>query len=106
MQRQLGVIMRQAFRYQYAMNLAVVILSLTVGSVSEKVTVTDAVQSVDTNSSTVKPVVDERTIVDLPLNGRDWTQLADLQPGVAAARSQPVVGVSNQRANRGVGSQL
>ena len=80
--------------------------SLAVGAVSEKITVTDAVQSVDTTSSTIKPVVNERTIVDLPLNGRDWTQLADLQPGVAAARNQPVVSVSNQRANRGVGNQL
>ena len=40
------------------------------------------------------------------MNGRDWGQLAVLQPGVAPARTQPAVSVSHQRANRGVGNQL
>ncbi len=81
-------------------------LSLKVGAASEKVIVTANVQGVDLVTSTIRPVVDERTIQDLPLNGRDWTQLANLQPGVAAARTQPSVAVSNQRANRGLGNQL
>ena len=79
--------------------------SLKVGQASEKVEVTGAVSSVELASATINPVVDSVTIVNLPLNGRDWTQLANLEPGVAAARSQPSVSVSNQRANRGVGNQ-
>lgn len=81
-------------------------IAMKVGSAAEKVEVTANVLSIDLSSSTVKPVVERETIVELPLNGRDWTQLANLQPGVAAVRTQPAVAVTNQRANRGVGSQL
>lgn len=80
--------------------------TLKVGAVSEKVIVTTTPPNIDLVTSTTMPVVDERTIVELPLNGRDWTQLANLQPGVAAVRTQPAVAVSNQRANRGIGNQL
>ena len=80
--------------------------SLKVGSVTEKVVVTASLQGLDLVSSTNMPMVDQRTIVELPLNGRDWTSLASLQPGVASVRTQPAVAVTNQRANRGVGNQL
>jgi hypothetical protein len=80
--------------------------TLKVGAVSEKVVVTTTPPNIDLVTSTTMPVVGERTIVELPLNGRDWTQLANLQPGVAAVRTQPAVAVSNQRANRGLGNQL
>lgn len=80
--------------------------TLQVGSVTQKIVVTAAPAGVELVSATTMPVVDERTIVELPLNGRDWTSLANLQPGVAGVRTQPSVAVSNQRANRGVGSQL
>ena len=79
---------------------------LSPGSTTETIAVTSTAPVVDAVSSTVAPVVGARTIVDLPLNGRDWGQLAVLQPGVAPARTQPAVSVSNQRANRGVGNQL
>jgi len=47
-----------------------------------------------------------KALVDLPLNGRDWTQLATLQPGVASVRpQQPTTGNSN-RGVRGYGNQL
>lgn len=80
--------------------------ALSVGSVTEKVVVSGEAPAIDLVSSTTMPVVTGRTIVELPLNGRDWTTLANLQPGVAGVRTQPAVAVSNQRANRGVGSQL
>lgn len=47
----------------------------------------DAASAVDLMSSTIQPVVNERTIVELPLNGRDWASLANLQPGVVPVRS-------------------
>ncbi len=81
-------------------------LALKVGDVAQRVVVTDAAPAVDLISSTIQPVVNQRTIVELPLNGRDWASLANLQPGVVPARSQPPVAVTNQRANRGVGNQL
>jgi len=80
--------------------------TLKVGAVTEKVVVTTVPPNIDLVTSTTMPVVDERTIRALPLNGRDWTQLANLQPGVAAVRTQPAVAVTNQRANRGIGNQL
>src|SRR5487761_593857 len=76
------------------------------GGADQKIVVTGAAPAVDLVSSTVMPVVNEHTIVELPLNGRDWAALANLQPGVSAVRTQSVVSVSNQRANRGVGNQL
>lgn len=81
-------------------------IQLRVGSASDKVVVSAAPPSIDTVSSTTMPVVEGHTIRTLPLNGRDWTQLANLQPGVAAVRTQSPVAVTNQRANRGVGNQL
>jgi hypothetical protein len=80
--------------------------TLKVGAVSDKIIVTTTPPNIDLVTATTMPVVDERTIVALPLNGRDWTQLANLQPGVAAVRTQPAVAVTNQRANRGLGNQL
>ena len=79
---------------------------LNPGSATQTVEVSGAAPQIDTVSSTVAPVINQQTIVQLPLNGRDWTQLAVLQPGVDPARTQPAVSVSNQRANRGVGNQL
>jgi len=86
---------------QEAVNFA-----LEPGHATETVNVTEGATNIDTVSSTVAPVVNQRTIVDLPLNGRDWGQLATLQPGVDPVRTQPAVAVSNQRANRGEGNQL
>ncbi len=57
-------------------------MQLKVGNVNETVQVTGAVPNVELSSSTISEVVDEHTIKELPLNGRDWTQLALLQPGV------------------------
>ena len=80
--------------------------SLKVGASTETIIVTESAPDVDLVSSIVMPVVSEKTIVELPLNGRDWAALANLEPGVSAVRTQSVVAVSNQRANRGVGNQL
>lgn len=55
---------------------------MEVGSVSESIQVSANVALVDTQSSTLKSVVDERRIKELPLNGRDATQLVLLLPGV------------------------
>ncbi len=55
---------------------------MEVGSVTEKVQVTAAASIVDTQSATLKGVVDEQRIRELPLNGRDASQLILLMPGV------------------------
>src|SRR5262249_35801304 len=61
---------------------AVVNLQLSVGTVSKRVEVTGEAPLVQTTESTVSYLVNEQTVRDLPLNGRDLTQLILLNPGV------------------------
>src|SRR5690349_9620654 len=56
--------------------------SMQVGALSERVEVTANASRVDTQTSTLKEVVDQRRIQELPLNGRDANQLIFLLPGV------------------------
>lgn len=56
--------------------------TLDVGSVNEEVTVTAEASLVNTTSSTLKTVIDERRINELPLNGRDPNALVQLVAGV------------------------
>jgi hypothetical protein len=56
--------------------------SMEVGSVAEAVEVTANASKVDTQTATLKEVVDERRIRELPLNGRDANQLIFLLPDV------------------------
>jgi hypothetical protein len=49
----------------------------------ESVDVTAVVQSVETSSTSLGQTVSQQQIVDLPLNGRNFTQLGLLQAGVA-----------------------
>lgn len=56
---------------------------LALASVSESVTVTGGGQVVDTSTNVLGRVVSGRELVDLPLNGRNFTQLGLLQTGVA-----------------------
>lgn len=58
-------------------------VQLSVGGVAESVTVAGRVQLVDTSSNALGAVVSGREILDLPLNGRNFTQLGLLQTGVA-----------------------
>jgi hypothetical protein len=81
-------------------------LTLKVGAVNLVVQVTELPPLVETSSSTLSATVQRKTIVDLPLNGRDWTLLATLQPGVIAVRAQATTGNSANRGNRGFGNQL
>src|SRR5258707_664340 len=55
-------------------------------------------------SSALSGEVEAQTVRELPLNGRDWTQLATLEPGVAKIETQMSYDTS-ARGNRGFGSQ-
>ena len=55
---------------------------LTIAGTQETVTVSGAPQLVDTKSTAVSSLVDERAIADLPLNGRRFSDLMLLSPGV------------------------
>jgi hypothetical protein len=55
---------------------------LQVGTAAESVTVVGDASALNLETSEVSAVVGQRAIVDLPLNGRNVYQLAELQPGV------------------------
>ena len=57
-------------------------ISLETGAVTEEVRITGGAPVVETSQSEVGQVIDGQQIVDLPLNGRNFTQLATLSPGV------------------------
>jgi len=62
---------------------------LTVASLDQSVTVTGTEASVDLSSSSISYDVPATTIRELPLNGRDFTSLATLQPGVSVINGAP-----------------
>src|ERR1700761_2487428 len=78
---------------------AVVDFVLQTGTTSETVQVTAQAALLQTQSATVGQVIGARTVDSMPLNGRDWTQLATLTPGV----TQPQQGAraTNQFAANG-----
>jgi len=80
--------------------------SLRVGSITETVIVQSEVPAVQTSSSDISAVVNATTVRELPLNGRSWTDLAQLQAGVSAIHTQPDFSAGTDRGNRGFGQQL
>ncbi|MBI1788145.1 MAG: TonB-dependent receptor [Acidobacteria bacterium] len=57
-------------------------LELEVGAVDQEITVTGQASLVNTSSAELSYLVGEESIRELPLNGRNYTDLALLQPGV------------------------
>src|SRR5215469_2551546 len=80
--------------------------ALRVGSITESVTVQSEVPAIQTSSSDISAVVNATTVRELPLNGRSWTDLAELQAGVNAIHTQPDFSAGTDRGNRGFGQQL
>ncbi|MBI3940424.1 MAG: TonB-dependent receptor [Acidobacteria bacterium] len=66
---------------------AIVEITLGVGELTEKVVVSGEAPLVETTSASVSGLIDEKTIQDLPLNGRSLEQLIQFQPGVTLSRA-------------------
>lgn len=81
-------------------------IALQVGSNTQTVVVTDVPAAIETSSSAMSATVDSTTVRELPLNGRDWTSLATLSPGVTSIPNQATTGFSANKGNRGFGNQL
>lgn len=67
-------------------------LALVPGEVTTTVTVTDTTSLIQTESSSLGQVINNKEIVNLPLNSRHVTQLVELTPG---ALTSPAVGSAN-----------
>ncbi len=81
-------------------------LTLQVGTVTHRVEVTAEAPAVQLASSEISATVEATTVRELPLNGRSWTDLAALQPGVDTIQTQPSFSSGADRGNRGFGQQL
>ena len=81
-------------------------LTLKVGGVSELVQVVGEAPAVQLTTSALSNEVNGTTVRELPLNGRSWSDLANLQPGVAPIETQPNFALGSDRGNRGFGAQV
>src|SRR5579862_5907940 len=80
-------------------------VALKVGDTSQHVEVSASAVVVETASSEISDVVSGPEVRELPLNGRSWTDLAQLQPGVNAVHTQAATNTSD-RASRGWGAVI
>ena len=62
-------------------------LELSLGNVTETVEVSGAAPLLETQDATVSNLVENEEIIDLPLNGRSFTQLVKLAPGAGTGSS-------------------
>ena len=79
--------------------------ALRVGNTNTTVQVTEAAPQIDLTSSALTGQVESETVRELPLNGRDWTSLAQLQPSVKPIQTQMAFATS-ARGNRGFGGEM
>jgi outer membrane receptor protein involved in Fe transport len=70
-------------------------VTLAVGEVSERVEVSANAVMLDTAATAVSTVIDQARIVELPLNGRQATDLIVLAGGAAPSRNAGAVGSKN-----------
>jgi hypothetical protein len=66
--------------------------TLEVGTTAQQVTVEANPSQINTTQMQLGAAITGTTIVDLPLNGRNWLQLQQLQPGVVGASDRLGIG--------------
>jgi hypothetical protein len=64
--------------------------NLQVGAVNDTVTITGSAPLLQVEDASLGQVVDNKTMVELPLNGRNWLQLATLTPATVSGPTGPV----------------
>ena len=84
-------------------------VALQVGQAAQTISVTAETPLVDTRSGTLAGLVDDRRVVDLPINGRNVIGLASILPGIVSvnapqqltdARSGPTLNVNGSLENQ------
>src|SRR5215475_4142700 len=79
-------------------------IGLEVGAVTEVVEVSAAASMVETKDNSIAQVIEQRKIVDLPLNGRNLTQLLTLTGAGTSAPGGDLVGSKNMQGSNGSGT--
>jgi Carboxypeptidase regulatory-like domain/TonB dependent receptor len=77
-------------------------VTLTVGEVAEVVEVVAGAELVQRTSTDLGTVINERTVEDLPLNGRNFTQLLTLTPGVTPISTSQNKSIGGVEGNVGI----
>lgn len=80
-------------------------LTLPVGQISEHVEVVAATPPISTDDASVKEIIAQKSISDLPLNGRDPLQLAITTPGVILGPKSSNTGIPPGEDFIGAGSR-
>ena len=70
-------------------------VQLQIGGLNQSVEVQADPAQVETSTTQLGNVIQAPTIVDLPLNGRNWTQLQQLSPGVVAGSDRTSLYATN-----------
>jgi outer membrane receptor protein involved in Fe transport len=82
-------------------------MEMRVGLTTQQVQVSGEAPAVQLATSSISAVVNSTTVRELPLNGRSWTDLTTLQPGVNVIPTRPdQITAGSDRTNRGYGDQL
>jgi hypothetical protein len=77
-------------------------LQLTLGEVSETVEVTADAEVVQKTTTELGTVINQRAVEDLPLNGRNFTQLLTLTPGVTPVSTSQNRSIGGVEGNVGI----
>ena len=78
--------------------------TLTVGATQQSVTVEDSAVAIESSTSELGTVINEQAVKDLPLNGRNFTQLLTLTPGASPVSVAQNSGGGGGFAGNAVGS--
>jgi hypothetical protein len=81
-------------------------VQLALGRPEQTVTVALQGATVDSATSQTGALNSGQVVRELPLNGRDWTTLAALQPGVSVVRTEDPPVLDVPRGNRGLGVMM
>jgi hypothetical protein len=95
--RQTGIVLEVA--HNVSQNVG-----LQIGVTTDTVEVSANANMVETKDSAIAQVVEQRKIVDLPLNGRNLTQLLELTGGGTTAPSGDLTGSKNIQGSNGSGT--
>src|SRR3954468_8319990 len=89
--------------FQVAVNQAVTQnMTLDVGNASTTIEVTAQAPVLDSTTSSLGTVIEEKTIQSLPLNGRNFTQLLTLTPGVTPVSTSQNKSIGGVEGNVGI----
>ena len=88
---------------QVASNIEIAVV-MQIGAVTESIQVTANGGMVETKENSISQVIEERRIVDLPLNGRNLTQLLTLTGAGTTAPAGDLTGSKNMLGSNGSGT--